>query len=128
MAVLYKVTPVKNNLDGSGDVRYIARPAGRETADLDNICRRISKNSTLSSPDIYAVLRAFADLVPELLLDNYNVHLPPLGIFSLTFKSESHPIDEDVSNNSVKKVQMQFRPDAEIVRRLKGVKVRKLQK
>lgn len=125
MAVVYKATSVKNNLAGQGSTRFIARPAGRKTADLNRVCKIISANSTLSPTDVYAVLRAFADLVPDLLLENYNVHLPPLGIFSLTFKSESYETLEEVTHNSVKKVQMQFRPDKEIIQRLKGVTVRK---
>lgn len=118
MAIKFKATPVKSYLDQSGNRKYIARPVKREKADFKVISEMISKRSTLSSTDIIAVLYSFAEVVPELLLDNHSVHLPPLGIFSLSFKSEVHDTAAEVSAGSVREIRMQFRPDKEISRRL----------
>ena len=125
MNLIYKVSPVKSHLNQGGEVKFIARPDKRQKADFRKISDIISDRSTLSSVDIIAVLEAFASLVPELLMDNYSVHLPPLGIFSLSFKSECHDNPEDVNYTSVKEVKMQFRPDKEIITKLKVAKARK---
>jgi predicted histone-like DNA-binding protein len=125
MNLIYKVSPVKSHLNQGGEVKFIARPDKRQKADFRKISDIISDRSTLSSVDIIAVLEAFASLVPELLMDNYSVHLPPLGIFSLSFKSECHDTPEDVNFTSVKEVKMQFRPDKEIITKLKVAKARK---
>jgi len=125
MSLIYKVSPVKSHLNQDGEVKFIARPDKRQKADFRKISDIISDRSTLSSVDIIAVLEAFASVVPDLLMDNYNVHLPPLGIFSLSFKSECHDNPEDVNYTSVKEVKMQFRPDKEIITKLKVAKARK---
>ena len=125
MNLIYKVSPVKSHLNQGGEVKFIARPDKRQKADFRKISDIISDRSTLSSVDIIAVLEAFASLVPELLMDNYSVHLPPLGIFSLSFKSECHDNPEDVNYTSIKQVKMQFRPDKEIITKLKVAKARK---
>ena len=122
MAIKFKATPVKSHLDQSGGTKYIARPVKRVKADFNLISEMISDRSTLSSPDIIAVLYAFAEIVPELLLDNYSVHLPPLGIFSLSLKSKVQNTPEEVKAGSVSEIRMQFRPDKEISRKLNAVK------
>lgn len=122
MAIKFKATPVKSYLDQSGNGKYIARPVKREKADFKVISDMISDRSTLSSTDIIAVLYAFSEVVPELLLDNCTVHLPPLGIFSLSFKSTVHETAAEVRAGSISEIRMQFRPDKEISRRLNAQK------
>jgi len=125
MQLIFKVSPVKGHLNQGGAVKYIARPDKRSKADFRMISKMISDRSTVSSIDVIAVLEAFADVVPELLLQNHSVHIPPLGIFSLSFKSECHDNPDEVSHKSIKNVRMQFRPDKEIVAKLKGAKAGK---
>lgn len=122
MAIKFKATPVKSHLDQSGGTKYIARTVKRAKADFRLISDMISERSTLSSPDIIAVLYAFAEVVPELLLDNYSVHLPPLGIFSISLKSAVHENAADVRAASVREIRLQFRPDKEISRKLNTIK------
>ena len=126
MTVLYQVSPVKSHLNEDGQTKYLARASNRKIADLVMISRMMSKRSTLNVADITAVLTSLAEIVPELLLDNYTVHLPPLGIFSLSIKSEVLNTPEEVNRSSIKEVKIQFLPDKAIVNELKGVELEKV--
>jgi predicted histone-like DNA-binding protein len=126
MTVLYQVSPVKSHLNEDGQTKYLARASKRKIADLVMISRMMSKRSTLNVADITAVLTSLAEIVPELLLDNYTVHLPPLGIFSLSIKSEVLNTPEEVNRSSIKEVKIQFLPDKAIVNELKGVELEKV--
>ena len=125
MPVLYKITPVKGGLNPEKKTRYIAFPCKRQKADVRMIARMIAERSSLSSGNALSALNSLAEIVPNLLAENYTVHLPPLGIFSLSFSSESYENEEDVNFRSVKKVKMKFRADKEIIKKLKNVEVRK---
>jgi predicted histone-like DNA-binding protein len=125
MTVYYKISPVKSHFDPVGKVRYIARPSKRQKIDIDRISQMISERSSYSKPDVIGMLHMFAELVPDLLMDNYTVHLKPLGVFSLSYKSKSGENPEDISFRSVMEVRMQFRPDPEVKRMLMNTKVRK---
>ncbi len=126
MTVLYQVSPVKSHLNNDGQTKYLARATKRKIADLAMISRMMSKRSTLNAADITAVLTSLAEIVPELLLDNYTVHLPPLGIFSLSIKSEVLNTPEEVNRSSIKEVKIQFLADKAIVNELKGVELEKV--
>ena len=126
MTVLYQVSPVKSHLNEDGQTKYLARASKRKFADLVMISRMMSKRSTLNAADITAGLTSLAEIVPELLLDNYTVHLPPLGIFSLSIKSEVLNTPEEVNRSSIKEVKIQFLPDKAIVNELKGVELEKV--
>jgi predicted histone-like DNA-binding protein len=117
---------VKSHLNNDGQTKYLARATKRKIADLAMISRMMSKRSTLNAADITAVLTSLAEIVPELLLDNYTVHLPPLGIFSLSIKSEVLNTPEEVNRSSIKEVKIQFLADKAIVNELKGVELEKV--
>lgn len=125
MTVYYKVSPVKSHFEPEGKVRYIARPSKRKKITIDQVSKMISERSSLSKPDVMGVLYSFAELVPELIKDNYIVQLKPLGVYSLSFKSKSVENPEDISFRSVTEVRMQFRPDPEVKRKLMNTVVRK---
>jgi predicted histone-like DNA-binding protein len=125
MTVSYKISPVKSHFEPEGKVRYIARPSKRRKITIDQISEIISTRSSFSKPDVMSVLYSFVDLIPELLMDNYTVHLKPLGVYSLSFKSKSVENPQDISFRSVTKVRMQFGPDPEVKRMLMNTEVRK---
>jgi predicted histone-like DNA-binding protein len=125
MTVYYKISPVKSHFDPEGKVRYIARPCKRRKINIDEISEIISTRSSFSKPDVMGVLYSFVDLIPELLMENCMVHLKPLGVFSLSYKSKSVENPEDISLRSVTEVRMQFRPDPEVKRMLMKTEVRK---
>ncbi len=125
MPILYKITPVKGGLNPEKKTRFIAFPCKRQKADVKMIATMIAERSSLSRGDAMSALNSLAEIVTDLLIDNYTVQLPPLGIFSLSFSSKSYENEEEVNFRSVKKVRMQFRADKDIIKKLKNVEVRK---
>ncbi|NCC74195.1 MAG: hypothetical protein EOM06_12440 [Sphingobacteriia bacterium] len=118
MAIYFQASTSKSYLDPGGEKKYIARPANRQKADFRMISEMIGERSTLTSADIIAVLYAFAEVVPELLLNNYSVHLPPLGIFSISLKSKVHDSPSEVEAGSIREIRIQFRPDKELSKKV----------
>lgn len=125
MPIKYKVTKIKTRLGSGEKEQFIARPCKREIADFRLIARKISGFTTLSSPDIIAVLDALGIIIPELLEENYNIHLPSLGIFPASFKSKTHDDPEKVSHHSINEIRVQFKPDKQILDALKTLKIEK---
>ncbi len=125
MSINYQISPVKSHFDPEDKVRYIARPTKRTIIGMKKISQMINQRTTASPADIMLVLYSFIDLIPELLMDNYIVHLKPFGIFSLSFKCKPEENPEDVSYNSISELRIQFRPDPEIKLQLREAKIRK---
>ncbi len=126
MTVLYRATSIKSHFDPARKTRYIARACKREIINTDDLSRLISDRSTLSRADITAALYAFEEIIPELLLNNYSIHLKPLGIFSLSIKSKAEDAPAQVNNKSIKEIKLNFKPDTLIKKRLKSANIKKV--
>ncbi len=125
MSVLYKAAAVKSHFDPAQKIRYVARPCNREVIDTDAMSKLIADRSTLSRADIIATLYAFEELIPELLLKNYSVHLKPLGIFSLSFKSKVEDEIDKINSTSITDIRLQFKPDVLLRDGVKQAKIEK---
>ncbi len=125
MAVKFKASPVRSRLREEGKVFYIARACERETIDFRGLARLISERSTASRADVALVLTALGDLIPELLTNNYSIHLKPLGVFSLSLKSRLEEKPEEVDRFSVTGAAIQFRPDKEMKEIVREISLQK---
>lgn len=125
MTVLYKVAALKSHFDPEKKVRYHARQVKTKIMDTDGLCDIISRRTTASAADVSLILGAFRDIIPELLLENYTVHLENFGVFSLSLNSRVEDSPEKITYRSVEKVNMHFRPSVKIKKVLKGAVIRK---
>lgn len=125
MSLLYKVSAIISHFDPVQKTRYIARPCNRTIIDTDRMSRIIAERSTLSRADIAATLYAFEELIPELLLQNYSLHLKPLGIFSLSFKSKTEDEAGKINAGSISEIKLQFRPDTKLKKEINKAKLQK---
>lgn len=125
MAILYKPSVIKSHFDPSAKKRYIARPCKRSNINTYDLSRVISERTTLNRADIIGVLYALEEVIPELILDNKSVHLKPLGIFSVSFKSDVEDEESGITQNSIKDVKLQFRPDSYMKSKLKNATFKK---
>ena len=125
MAILYKPSAINSHFDPNGKKRYIARPCKSNKVNTRELSRIISERSTVSSADIVGVLNALEELIPELLLDNKSIHLKPLGVFSISFKSDVENEETAISHKSIKDVKLQFRSDSYLKSKLKSAKFKK---
>jgi predicted histone-like DNA-binding protein len=98
----------------------IAKSSGEETT--RQLATEISKRSGLSSAEVYAVLEAFIDLVPERIAEGKIVRLGDFGSFSLTLSSEGVDKAEDFNAATcIKSNSMNFRPGKLVQKVLDGV-------
>ena len=125
MPILFKPSAVKSHFDPSGKRRYIARPCKTNVKNTYDLSKILSDRSTLSSMDIFATLHGLQELIPELLLQNNSIHLEPLGVFSVSFKSDVEDEESGISAKSIKDIKLQFRPDPIMKSKLKRALLKK---
>lgn len=104
---------------GERPTRYYPALTNRRTQDLRDICETISGRSSLTNGDVMAVVVSLMELVPDLLLDGYNVRLDGFGIFSLHASGKGKDTPEEVTFRDITGVKMAFLPDKHIKRRLR---------
>ena len=128
MAVFYKVVSKRpGGMAGTNAPRYYPVLTDRRVMDLRELSKRISDMSTVSRPDVMAVVYAFIDLIPGLLQDGYNIKLDGFGTFSLHVSGEGKDDPDQVTHRDIKGVKMTILPDKRIKIRLQATTFRKKQ-
>lgn len=92
---------------------YLTKAPGR-SIDLDVISKEIEKRSTVSRPDVMAVLYSLVELLPEHLISGDSVRLGAFGSFRASISSLPAPTPEEVNANMVKGVKIGFLAGAEL--------------
>jgi predicted histone-like DNA-binding protein len=126
MSILYKVVGILPPGKKEEEKAYYPRIAKRQKADLHDIARSISQATTFHKADVFGVLEAFTNYIPQLLSDNFSVELGDLGTFSLHISAEGSEVPEKVSRHKIKGVTMAFRPSPRVKRDLKYLKFKKI--
>jgi predicted histone-like DNA-binding protein len=127
MAIPYKVVSKKpGGMAGENTPRYYPMLTNRRSADLRAICETISQRSTFNRADVVGVVQSLIELVPELLLDGYNVKLDGLGVFSLHASGVGQELPEQVTKRDITSVKMTFLPTKAIKAELKLAKFEKV--
>lgn len=73
------------------------------------LATRISKETTLGTPDVMAVIEALLQDIPEFLLDGKIVQLGDFGTFRLTVSGDGAATSEEYSTTMIKKTNLNFR-------------------
>ena len=110
MPIQYSLIQRVNPKDTTAPRKFyaIAKSSGEETT--RQLASEISKRNGLSIADVYAVLEAFIDLIPERLADGKIVRLGDFGSFSLTLSSEGTATAEEFTSALIKGNSLNFRP------------------
>ena len=115
MSVTYRVIERgEPGVAGGGTKQYYAIASTRSRVSLADLSVRISQMSSLSRPDIMAVLEALTMLIPEHLQMGRLVELGNLGTIAVTLSSNPSPTAAEVSGSNVRRVRAQFRPGREL--------------
>lgn len=122
----YKVQAMKNPAKKSAPAKFYAKTVWDGEVNLMDLCREIEKISTVSEPDIMAVLTALVNVVPEKLADSKIVRLGDLGSLRGSISSEGHDEEKSVSANSIKRNKVLFQPGQRIKRSLQGTQYKKV--
>jgi len=110
MAINYSLTQRVNPKDVTAPRKFyaIARSSGEETA--RQLATEISKRTLLGSSEVFAVLEAFIDLIPERLAEGRIVRLGDFGSFNITISSEGVEKADDFNASLIKGNNLNFRP------------------
>lgn len=125
MPINYVVTPRVNpkNLTAPRKFYAIAKSNGEET--VRQLATEISKRTSLSSADIFAVIEALIDLVPERLAQGNIVRLGEFGSFSISLSSEGVETEENFTASNIKSNSLNFRPGKLVQKVLDGAEYKK---
>ena len=118
---MYTTTKWQNPLDREADSKYYASPVYGEEIDVNDLAKDISKTCTLTPADIVAVIESFLDKMPFYLKNSNRIRLNKLGIFKLSFSSNGHEKEEDVSSNDITNLRVLFTPSAQLKKELSDV-------
>lgn len=118
---MYSTTKRQNPLDRESDSKYYASPVYGEEIDVNDLAKDISKTCTLTPADIVAVIESFLDKMPFYLKNSNRIRLNKLGIFKLSFSSNGHEKEEDVSSNDITNLRVLFTPSAQLKKELSDV-------
>lgn len=110
MSISYSLTQRVNLKDPTAARKFyaIAKSNGEETT--RQLATEISKRSGISSAEVYAVLEAFIDLIPERIAEGKIVRLGEFGSFSISLSSEGSEKAEDFNATLIRGNSLNFRP------------------
>jgi predicted histone-like DNA-binding protein len=115
MSIVYKKTRRVSPLDPSQPGKYYPQlvTMGRRMT-KEKIIYMMKDKSSLSAGDIESVTTNFIDIIGNSLLEGYSVHIPRLGLFSLSAKSEGSYTEELCTPKKIKSIHVNFRPAANL--------------
>ncbi len=99
--------------------RFYAQARSRGSLELKEIAKILSQHSSVSAPDVVAVLTGLIELVPEKLMEGYQVRLGNFGTFRIGLSSVGEETAAQVKPRSISKLRVKFRPGKEIREKLR---------
>ncbi len=121
MPIGYSLVERGNPRDPNAPKKFYATQKSLGEVNLRQLAEQIAEISTVSAIDVYAVLEAFIQTVPQLVAEGKIVRLGEFGSFHATLESEGAESAESFTSSLIKKVNLRFRPGKLIKRFLKSV-------
>lgn len=119
MAISYIISHRKNSISADKNSQYFIKLVQNNTIGIDQICKEIEKESSLSASDIYATVIALQNKMMQHLENGHAVDLEFLGKFSLAAKTKAQPYVEEVSAKDIQKLHINFLPSGKVKHWLK---------
>lgn len=117
----YSIAEMKNPSDKDATPKYYAKMQASGVVDLDDMAEEISYATTLTDGDVLNVLRALIKQMKKNLVAGKIVRMEKFGSFQFQLCSKGADSEEKFSADSIKKVNIQFRPGA-LVREAQNLK------
>lgn len=112
MAIFYQAKAYKD-LAQNKQVRYYARVKSISLLTEDELANRVSNRSGVSNGVVRSVIRDTMSEVADLVTLGYGVQLPALGILRATLRSGTAATPDEVSSETVKRVNIRLMASAE---------------
>ena len=103
---------------GGGVKMFYANIQFEGETTIDELVKEIEKFSSLSEPDIRAVVIALENVIQDKLANSRIVRLDKLGSFYPSISSTGADKAEDVTSKSIKSVNVNYRAGARIINAL----------
>ncbi len=118
----YKIIQYKagNGKYKGQEVKQIV-PHSKGIIDYERLCRLLSKNTTVGTADVKAVLAQLADVLTELLPLGYSVECGELGLFRASFSSPQFPLKEKISKKDIHNLKLVYVPKKSLKECLRNV-------
>ena len=127
MSVKYRVIERgEPGVPGGGIPKYYAIAVSQGRTTLRDLSKEIARMSTLTRPDVMAVLEALMELLPEKIAQGQVVRLGGFGSFNLTLRSSGSATPEEVNAANIYNNRLNFRPSPEMKTVLEGISYKKL--
>ena len=123
--LLYKIIQKANPRKLEEPNKYFAAAVNSGDADFRHFIKDIAQLSTVSTPDIVAVLESLFQIIPEYLKDGRIVKLGDLGSFTILLDSEGKENPGDVSIHSINRAKIRFIPSKLLKQELNKITYRK---
>jgi predicted histone-like DNA-binding protein len=123
MALKYKIVQqAEPGVKGGGEYRYYLRATGRQLITIDELARKLAKETSLNEVSVKSVLWGLSSIIPDLLLNNYSVEIGDLGIFSVSLKSEPVATREEATWRNIHNLKVNFRVGTKIQGKVKNAR------
>tara|TARA_B110001454_G_C12640861_1_gene401116 strand:- start:68 stop:457 length:390 start_codon:yes stop_codon:yes gene_type:complete len=119
MSLRYRITKRANNI-GNKENSYIMQAINTGTIDIDTLSEHISRECTLHTVDVKAVLMALGKKLDFYLKDGKIVDMGDVGKFKMGFKGTAAEKPELLSAKNIEKFHINYQPSLKLKRKLKG--------
>jgi len=121
----YKIIERLNPQDKTAPAKFYPSIVSNGVIDLTELSRSVSKRCSMTYSDVYAVIYALVDVIPENLSNGKTVKLGDLGSFRLTLRSEGADTIDKFNTKLIKQFKVNFRQGAEFKKQLTEIKFTK---
>lgn len=108
----------RNPQDRTSDPKHYAVAMHNGKLELDDLATGIADRCSLRRADVYGVLVALVDLIPDELRSGKIISMGDLGSFYISVKSEGETTADEVSTTSVKGYKLVYRPTKKLKKQL----------
>jgi predicted histone-like DNA-binding protein len=116
MAIKYSVQQkTQAGVKGGGHRKYYASVVNAGEITIDDMVRDIEKYTALSELDIRCIVTALQTVIQEKLTSSLVVRLEQLGSFYPALSSDGKDTEEEINENCVRKVGINYRPTMQII-------------
>lgn len=123
MAVRFEFYETPAPDDNQGEKKYHARAVSYHTAETKHLVNDIHSACTLTPGDIMACITELSRAMVHRLQEGERVHIEGLGYFQVSLQCDNEDTNPKTRANHVSYKTVKFRPDKELDKKMKRVKV-----
>jgi predicted histone-like DNA-binding protein len=125
MSIQFKVLEIGKPAAPTANKKFYARAVHSGEITLENLAADISHASSLTEPDVYAVLQSLVREIPHNIAKGNIVRLGNLGSFRISCQSAGSELEEEVNATNIVRSRLLFHPGTRVRDALRNLTFRK---